>query len=248
MDQAAVAAPGAARPGYFFEDLTIGMSAEYRRAISDEEMRLFADLTGDTNPLHFDDDFAAQSRFGGRIVHGMCTASFISTVIGTRMPGPGSIYLSQTLRFTAPVRPGDEVVARAVVDRLIPERQARRIRDDLLRRRAHRADRPGAGPGPLPRRAGLEPVSHTVRGRCRSGVPLPLRPCAKSPATPRQVETGRWGRAHDDDTAAFEPDIRVGCDARRSPSVRPARNNRWPGRHTRPQAQQAPHAWGSRLT
>ena len=123
MDQAAVAAPGAARPGYFFEDLTIGMSAEYRRAISDEEMRLFADLTGDTNPLHFDDDFAAQSRFGGRIVHGMCTASFISTVIGTRMPGPGSIYLSQTLRFTAPVRPGDEVVARAVVDRLIPERR-----------------------------------------------------------------------------------------------------------------------------
>ena len=123
MEQAAVAAPGDARPGYYFEDLAIGMSADFRRVIGDEEMRLFADLTGDTNPLHFDDDFAERSRFGGRIVHGMCTAALISTVIGTRLPGPGCIYLSQTLRFTAPVRPGDEIVARAVVDRLIPERR-----------------------------------------------------------------------------------------------------------------------------
>ena len=103
MEQAAVAAPGDARPGYYFEDLAIGMSADFRRVIGDEEMRLFADLTGDTNPLHFDDDFAERSRFGGRIVHGMCTAALISTVIGTRLPGPGCIYLSQTLRFTAPV-------------------------------------------------------------------------------------------------------------------------------------------------
>ena len=123
MVHTADAAPGDARFGYFFEDLKIGMSAEYGRIINDEEMRLFADLTGDDNPLHFDDDFAEQSRFGGRIVHGMCTAALISTVIGTRMPGPGCIYLSQSLRFTAPVRPGDEVVARAVVDRLIPERR-----------------------------------------------------------------------------------------------------------------------------
>ena len=122
MVQAAAAAPGSARPGFFFEDLAIGMSAEYRRVISDEAMRLFADLTGDTNPLHFDDDFAERSLFKGRVVHGMCTAALISTVIGTRMPGPGCVYLSQSLRFTAPVRPGDEVVARAVVDRLIPER------------------------------------------------------------------------------------------------------------------------------
>lgn len=122
MVQTAAAAPGSAQPGYYFEDLTLGMSAEFRRVISDEAMRLFADLTGDTNPLHFDDDFAERSLFKGRVVHGMCTAAFISTVIGTRMPGPGCVYLSQSLRFTAPVRPGDEVVARAVVDRLIPER------------------------------------------------------------------------------------------------------------------------------
>ena len=86
-------------------------------------MRLFADLTGDTNPLHFDDEFAERSLFKGRVVHGMCTAALISTVIGTRMPGPGCIYLSQSLRFTAPGlsrRRGGG--ARAVVDRLIPER------------------------------------------------------------------------------------------------------------------------------
>ena len=123
MEHTAVATTDDARSGYFFEDLAIGMSADFRRVIGDAEMRLFADLTGDTNPLHFDDEFAERSRFGGRIVHGMCTAALISTVIGTRMPGPGCIYLSQSLRFTAPVRPGDEVVARAVVDRLIPERR-----------------------------------------------------------------------------------------------------------------------------
>ena len=122
MAQATAAAPGEARSGYCFEELTIGMSAEYRRIVGDAEMRLFADLTGDTNPLHFDDDFAERSLFKGRVVHGMCTASLISTVIGTRLPGPGCVYLSQSLRFTAPVRPGDEIVARAVVDRLIPER------------------------------------------------------------------------------------------------------------------------------
>lgn len=114
---------GETQPGYFFEDLEVGMSAEYRRVIGDKEMQMFADVCGDTNPLHFDDDFAAESAFKGRVVHGMCTAALISTVIGTRLPGPGSMYLSQTLRFTAPVRPGDEVVARAVLEQLQPERK-----------------------------------------------------------------------------------------------------------------------------
>ncbi len=117
------AAAGEPQPVYYFEDLELGMSAEYGRVIDNSEMRLFADLTGDTNPLHFDDDFARQFAFGGRVVHGMCTASLISTVIGTRLPGPGCIYISQTLRFTAPVLPGDRVVARAVLDKLIPERK-----------------------------------------------------------------------------------------------------------------------------
>jgi 3-hydroxybutyryl-CoA dehydratase len=114
---------GEVQTGYFFEDLEIGMSAEYRRVITDAEMRLFADVCGDTNPLHFDDEFAAASVFKGRVVHGMCTAALISTVIGTRLPGPGSMYLSQSLRFTAPVRPGDEVIARAVLERLQPDRK-----------------------------------------------------------------------------------------------------------------------------
>ena len=119
----AVVAEGDTRAGYFFEDLRVGMSAVHRRVIGDDEMRLFADVSGDTNPLHFDDAFARRSLFGGRVVHGMCTASLISTVIGTLLPGPGCVYLSQSLRFTAPVRPGDEVTARAVVERLIPARK-----------------------------------------------------------------------------------------------------------------------------
>lgn len=117
-----------AEAGYFFEDLRVGMSAVHRRIIDDDAMRLFADVSGDTNPLHFDDGFARRSPFGGRVVHGMCTASLISTVIGTLLPGPGCIYLSQSLRFTAPVRPGDEVAAQAVVERLLPERKRAEFR------------------------------------------------------------------------------------------------------------------------
>ena len=155
MEQAAVAAPGDARPGYYFEDLAIGMSADFRRVIGDEEMRLFADLTGDTNPLHFDDDFAERSRFGGRIVHGMCTAALISTVIGTRLPGPGCIYLSQTLRFTAPVRPRRRDFGAGGGGSSHSGAPARRVRDHVLSRRPDRARRPRARPGPLPHRTGL---------------------------------------------------------------------------------------------
>ena len=121
-----------AQSGYYFEDLTVGMSAAHRRIIGDDEMRLFADVSGDTNPLHFDDGFARRSMFGGRVVHGMCTASLISTVIGTQLPGPGCIYLSQSLRFTAPVRPGDKVVARAVLERLFPERKRAEFRTTCM--------------------------------------------------------------------------------------------------------------------
>ena len=157
MEQAAVATLDEARSGYFFEDLAIGMSAEFRRVIGDEEMRLFADLTGDDNPLHFDDDFAEQSRFGGRIVHGMCTAALISTVIGTRLPGPGCIYLSQTLRFTAPVRPGDEVVGPRRGGPPDPGAPPRRIRDHVHGGRAGGPLRPRPRPGPVANRAGLAP-------------------------------------------------------------------------------------------
>ena len=80
-------------------------------------------MSGDTNPVHLNADYAAETMFKGRIAHGILTASFISTVIGTRLPGPGCIYVSQNLRFKAPVMIGDTVIARIVITKLIPEKR-----------------------------------------------------------------------------------------------------------------------------
>jgi 3-hydroxybutyryl-CoA dehydratase len=101
--------------GYYLEDLEAGMSGVYAKTITDADVVLFAGISGDTNPVHLDAHFADQTAFKGRIAHGMLTASFISTVLGTRLPGPGCIYLSQTLRFMAPVKAGDTVTARVTV-------------------------------------------------------------------------------------------------------------------------------------
>ncbi len=101
--------------GYYLEDLEIGMSAIYGRTIAEGDVSLFAGLCGDDNPLHVHAEFASRSRFEGRVVHGAHTASLISAVLGTRMPGPGAIYLSQNSRFRAPVRIGDTVNVLATV-------------------------------------------------------------------------------------------------------------------------------------
>ena len=93
------------------ERFPVGTRASCRRAFSDEDVRRFAELSGDFNELHVDEAAARASRFGGRVVHGMLTASLITRLIGMELPGRGAIYLSQTLRFTAPVRIGDEVEA-----------------------------------------------------------------------------------------------------------------------------------------
>jgi acyl dehydratase len=90
-------------------------TASLSRAISDDDIRAFANATGDHNPLHLDEEFAKQTRFGRRIAHGMLSASLISAVIANDLPGPGSIYLGQTLQFVAPVFPGDTVTARVTV-------------------------------------------------------------------------------------------------------------------------------------
>ena len=95
--------------------LTVGDSAEISKTINDEDVRAFAELTGDRNPVHLDEEFAATTRFGRRIAHGMLGASLISTVLACELPGPGSVYLSQTLRFNAPVFLGDTVTARVNV-------------------------------------------------------------------------------------------------------------------------------------
>jgi 3-hydroxybutyryl-CoA dehydratase len=106
---------------YKLEELSVGMSASYRRTISEADVRDFAELTGDHNPLHLDEEFARTTRFKGRVVHGMLTASFFSTALAT-MPGPGTVYLSQTLVFRAPVRIGDTVEASVTVSEIIPEK------------------------------------------------------------------------------------------------------------------------------
>lgn len=121
-DSAVVATPSVIEElsGYFFEDLEVGMSAVYARTIGPADLVMFAGISGDTNPMHLNEEYAEQTMFAGTIAHGMLCSSFISTVVGTRLPGPGCVYVSQTLKFTAPVRPGDTVTARATVTELIP--------------------------------------------------------------------------------------------------------------------------------
>ena len=106
--------------GYFFEDLKVGMTAVYARTIGPADLVMFAGISGDTNPMHLNEEYAGQTMFAGTIAHGMLCSSFISTVVGTRLPGPGCVYVSQTLKFKAPVRPGDTVTARATVTELVP--------------------------------------------------------------------------------------------------------------------------------
>ena len=107
--------------GYFLEDMEVGMTAIYAKTITDADVVIFAGVSGDTNPVHLDADFADQTAFKGRIAHGMLSASFISTVLGTRLPGPGCIYLSQSLKFRAPVKAGDTVTARVTVKDVNPD-------------------------------------------------------------------------------------------------------------------------------
>ncbi len=108
------------RTGYFFEDLELGMSAHLEKVLSSEDVFAYADLTGDHNPVHVDEAYAAETMFKGRIAHGMLTAGLISAVLGMRLPGPGAIYLSQSLKFRAPVRCGDLVRAEVTVKDLQP--------------------------------------------------------------------------------------------------------------------------------
>jgi 3-hydroxybutyryl-CoA dehydratase len=108
--------------GYYFEDLAVGMEASYAKKITNEDVLAFAKLSGDVNPVHLSDAFAAGTIFKQRIAHGFLTASLLSTVLGTKLPGPGCIYLSQNLKFRAPVHIGDEVVATAKITSLDPEK------------------------------------------------------------------------------------------------------------------------------
>ncbi|MDO8502526.1 MAG: MaoC family dehydratase [Gemmatimonadaceae bacterium] len=108
-----------------YDELAVGQSAEFSRTISDADVMSFAAVTGDFNPVHVDEEAAAKSRFGSRIAHGMLSAGLISAAIANRMPGPGSIYLGQTLRFTRPVRIGDTVTVLVAVTELLPKNRVK---------------------------------------------------------------------------------------------------------------------------
>lgn len=99
-----------------------GDKASRTTTITDEMIRAFADLTGDTNPVHLDDDYAAGTRFGRRIAHGMIAAGLISATLANDLPGPGTVYLSQTLQFKAPVYPGDTITTTVEVKNVRPDK------------------------------------------------------------------------------------------------------------------------------
>lgn len=106
--------------GIYFEDLTIGQAARFSKTVSEADILMYAGVSGDTNPVHLDAEYAATTLFKERIAHGMLSAGLISAVIGTKLPGPGAIYVGQTLKFKAPVKIGDTVVAEAKVSQLDP--------------------------------------------------------------------------------------------------------------------------------
>jgi 3-hydroxybutyryl-CoA dehydratase len=111
--------------GYFIDDIEAGMTAFFGKTITEADILMFAGVSGDTNPVHLDEEFASATPFKGRIAHGMLTASLISTVLGTKLPGPGCVYVSQNMRFLAPVRVGDTV--RAIVTVRDVDRERRRV-------------------------------------------------------------------------------------------------------------------------
>ena len=109
--------------GMYFEDLSVGQTAVFAKTVSVADIASFAGVSGDFNPVHINEEYASQTMFKGRIAHGMLSAAFISTVFGTKLPGPGCIYMSQNLRFKAPVKIGDTVVARVEVTELNAEKK-----------------------------------------------------------------------------------------------------------------------------
>jgi 3-hydroxybutyryl-CoA dehydratase len=110
------------KQGKVFEELSLGDTAEMSFPVTEQVIERFAEISGDDNPVHLDEAFAAKTQFGTRIAHGMLSAGYISAVVGTKLPGYGCIYLSQSLRFRRPVKIGDTVVVTARITGLDPEK------------------------------------------------------------------------------------------------------------------------------
>lgn len=108
---------------YFIEELRPGMSESYSRTVTEEDIQKFGEVSGDFNPVHFDDAYARKTIFRGRIAHGLLTAGYISTVLGTKLPGAGAIFMGASIRFKSPVRIGDEVTAVCTVREVILEKK-----------------------------------------------------------------------------------------------------------------------------
>lgn len=113
--------------GYYLEDIEKGMSASVSKAFTEQDVAMYARVSLDDNPLHMNEAFAARTRTGGRVVHGMVTASLISAIIGTRLPGPGCLWMAQDNRFLALVRIGETVRATATVDEIDTAKQRVRL-------------------------------------------------------------------------------------------------------------------------
>jgi 3-hydroxybutyryl-CoA dehydratase len=108
--------------GYDIEDFSIGMNATFSKTITEADIVLFAGVSGDNNALHINQEYAETTPFEGRIAHGMLTASVISAAVANKLPGPGAIYMSQSLKFRAPVKPGDTVHATVTVKEIMHEK------------------------------------------------------------------------------------------------------------------------------
>ena len=108
------------KDGYKFEDLELGMRHETHHVITENDIELFAEVSGDRNPLHMDDEYARQTPFGRRIAHGALTASYISGILGNNLPGPGAIFTGLSMRFRRPVYIGSQVTVRVEVSELQP--------------------------------------------------------------------------------------------------------------------------------
>lgn len=114
---------GPRKPPAAIEDLAVGMTAAYEHVVTDADVRAFAEVSGDHNPVHLDEEFAKTTQFKGRIAHGLLSASFISTVLASQLPGPGTVYLAQNLSFRAAVRLGDKVEARVTITEIIRDKR-----------------------------------------------------------------------------------------------------------------------------
>ena len=116
----------------YFEDLAVGMRESLMKTVMSEDVVAFAEISGDRNPIHLDEEYAKTTRFGERIAHGIYSASLISAVIGMYLPGPGTVYLSQTLNFKAPVKIGDVLTVNVEVAELIEKGRRAKLRCEAL--------------------------------------------------------------------------------------------------------------------